>query len=132
MSVIEGFFDEIGFFESVCTSFEWVGDTLIVSFDKGIDLGSSEHPLADSLGVDAPCKLIFDGVVKSKLKVSKLVNKPNDFDVYYFEKKDLPEKSSSIDYEEFYMEGSMLATDPNGWFVWDVIAEKAKIDNLKG
>ncbi|MEG0132323.1 MAG: hypothetical protein RR677_12735 [Acinetobacter sp.] len=132
MSIVEGFFNEIGFFESVCTSVEWIGDKLIVGFDKGIDLGGSVHPLAYSLGVNEPCRLIFDGVVKSKLKVSKLINKPNDFEVHYFAKEGLPEIDPSVHYEEFYMEGAMHATEPDGWFIWDLIAEKAKIDDLKG
>jgi hypothetical protein len=131
MSFIEGFFDEIGFFESVCSSFEWSGDKLLVNFEKGIDIRGSDHPLTESLGVDEPCRVVFEGVVTSKLKVSKFVCMPNIFDVHYFEKDGLPEQDSTKSYEEFYMEGVMKATDPEGWFVWDIVAEKVTLNDLK-
>jgi hypothetical protein len=131
MSLIEGFFDEIGFFESVCYSFEWSGDKLLVNFEKGVDVGGSDHPLTESFGDDEPCRVVFEGVVASKLEVSKLISRPNNFDVYYFEKDGLPEQDSTKSYEEFYMEGVMKAIDHQGWFVWDIVAEKFTLNDLK-
>jgi hypothetical protein len=131
MSVIEVFFDEIGFFESICTSIEWADDYLVVGFEQGIDLGGSKHPLADSLGINEPCKLIFEGVTHSTLKISKLISQPNHFEVHILQQENLGQTNSNLYDEHFYMEGSMRARDPHGWFVWDIVAKKGKIDDLK-
>jgi hypothetical protein len=131
MAIITGFFEEIGFFESICKSFEWVDNDLVVSFEKGIDIGGSEHPLSDSLKIEEPCNLIFKDVVQSKLKISTLISQPNNFDVLNIEKEDLPGKKSNIEYSDFYMEGTMRAGEPKGWFTWDVVADSMILDNLK-
>ena len=131
MSIVEGFFSEIGFFESSCTSIEWISDKLIVHFENGVDVGGSDHPLADSFGVDEPCKIVYEGVIKSRLKVSELISKPNNFDVHYFDKDDLPQKNLQKNYEEFYMEGDMKAIEAKGWFVWGIISERVLFDDLK-
>jgi len=131
MSLIDGFFDEISFFQSICSSFQWREDKLIVNFDKGVDLRGSSHPLADSLKEDEPCRVIYEGVVESKLKISQLISKPNNFDVHYFEKEALPKRDSIHSYEEFYMEGTIKGDNPQGWFTWDIVAKKVTLDDLK-
>ena len=130
MTIVEGFFDEIGFSESVCSSFAWSGNSLEILFQYGVDLGGSNHPLNSGFKFDAPCRLLFDGVVKSKLRVSHLVDEPNNFEDHYFEKRGLPELKEGIGYTDYCLEGMMKATNPTGWFVWDIVAERFFFDDL--
>ena len=130
MTIVEGFFDEIGFSESVCSCFTWSENSLEISFLCGVDLGGSEHPLNSRFQFDAPCRLLFEGVVKSELRVSNLVNEPDNFEDHYFEKTNLPEPKKNISYTDYHLEGMMKATDPMGWFVWNIVAERFFFDDL--
>lgn len=121
---------EIGFSESVCSRFTWSGNSLEIIFQGGIDVGGSDHPLNSSFKFDAPCRLLFNGVVKSKLRVSHLIGEPNNFEDRYFEKTDLSEAKENIKYTDFHLEGMMLATNPTGWFVWNIVAESFIFDDL--
>lgn len=131
MTKIEDFFEEIGFFESICIGIHWENDTLFLDFESGVDVGDSNHPLNTKFRYDQPCTLIFEGVISSKLRVSHLVKKPNDFVDYHFNKDGFPLKKDGETYEEFYLEGTMKATDPQGWYNWDIIARKVILDDKK-
>lgn len=130
MAIVEGFYDEIGFSESMCSGFDWSNTSLEVSFQQGIDLGPN-HPLANAFRFSSPCCLLFEGVIKSKLRISHWISAPNNFKHHYFEKLDLPEPEEGVEYTEFYLEGVMPANNPTGWFVWDIVALRVKLDDLK-
>lgn len=131
MSTIKNFFDEVGFSESVCTRLHWNRDILELYFSEGISLGGSTHPLADIFIFNSPCRIIFEGVIKSQLRVSHLVQQPNQFEDIHFEKNDLPSRDTGKQYSEFEIEGTMLATSPTGWFNWYIYAENFYFDDLK-
>ena len=130
MTIVESFFDEIGLSESLCTDFKWNGNSLEVFFQKGVDIGGSDHPLSGVFRFDATCRFIFKGVVKSKLRVSHLISETNNFEEKYFEKKDLPESEGGDNYNTYHLEGTMKATNPTGWFVWNIVAERFFFDDL--
>ena len=127
--MVNGFYDELGFSESVCSGFKWSGNSLEVFFQNGIDLGSN-HPLSNSFKFGDPCRLLFDGVIKSKLRVSHLISSPNNFEHHYFENLDLHTSNEEDEYIPFYLEGVMMATSPTGWFVWDLVAQTFTFDDL--
>lgn len=130
MTIVEGYFDEIGFSESECTNLTWSGGDLIVEFSRGIDLGGSCHPLSGSFMFDHPCRMIFKGVVFSDLKVSEYLGAPNRFRTTQFERSGLPTEKAGVSYCEFHLEGSMQATEPKGWFNWELKAEGFALDDL--
>ena len=131
MTIIEGFYDEVGFSESTCTSVKWNGDSLELFFESGVSLGGSDHPLAESFDFGNPCKIKFEGITSSKLKISHLISKPNNFETIIFEKDDLPPQKKGEVYSEYDVEGMMMGMTPTGWFTWDIIAEKFYFDDLK-
>lgn len=131
MTIVANYYDEVGFFESTCSTINWHDDTLELFFEKGVSLGGSDHPLAESFDLTKPCRVIFEGVVKSNLKVSHFISHPNNFDVHHFVKDDLPAAKINHTYTEFDVEGMMQATTPTGWFTWDITAEKFYFDDLE-
>jgi hypothetical protein len=130
MTIVEGYFDEIGFSESECTNFHWSDADLVVEFSRGIDLGGSRHPLSGSFMFDQPCRMIFKGVVFSDLSVSEYLGAPNKFRTIHFEKSGLPGQREGESYDEYHLEGSMQATEPKGWFNWELKAESFALDDL--
>lgn len=131
MTIVEGYFDEIGFSESECTNFQWIDANLVVDFSRGIDLGGSRHPLSGSLLFDKPCRVIFTDVVFSNLSVSEYLGAPNIFRTVPFEKNDLPTELEGENYDEYHLEGTMQATNPKGWFNWELKARNFALDDLR-
>lgn len=131
MTIIEGFYDEVGFSESTCSSVKWDGDSLELLFETGVSLGGSEHPLAGSFKFGSPCRIKFEGIIKSKVKISHLISRPNNFERHFFENTDLPAAKDGVNYFEFDVEGMMMGMTPTGWFTWDIVAEKFYFDDLK-
>jgi hypothetical protein len=131
MALVEGYFDEVGYWGAICTHVQWDGSTLIADFSKGFAVGGSSHPLAGSLKLEDPCRLIFRGVVESKLKISEALDEHNSFQRHHYERNDLPHKKEDVQYNEYFMEGTMKAMDVEGWFTWDIVAEEFIVDDLK-
>lgn len=132
MTIIKGYYDEIHFTESNISGFEFVDGDLIINIESGLVVGE-EHPLADSLKMSEPCRLIFQNVTSSQ----------RDLDIYAGDPKtdgfresktivdDVNSVLSSESSQEYGIEGVWL-TEPKAWITWDISAESFCVDDLKG
>lgn len=130
MTQVREYFDDLGFSEARCSGFKWVGDQLTVDFAKGVDLGNPEHPLASHFAYGAPCRILYNGVIKSRLKISVSRNEGVSFDEVLIENDSLAAPQVDASYKEYYMEGVMVWEGLDCWFTWDLVARDALLDDL--
>ena len=130
MTIVKGYYDEIHFTESNINGFEFLDGDLIIDIESGLAI-YGEHPLADSLKMSEPCRLIFKNVTSSQ----------RDLDIYAGDpKKDgFKETKTIIDElnvpshklsQEYGVEGVLLK-EPIAWIDWKITAEEFYLDDLK-
>lgn len=131
MAIVKGYYDEIHFPESKIDGFKFVAGDLIINIESGLAI-YGEHPLANSLKMTEPCRLIFKNVTFSQ----------RDLDVYAGDPKidgfketksitDDVEQSLSPKLSQEYIVEGVLLTKPQAWVTWKIIAEDFYVDDLK-
>lgn len=131
MAIVKGYYDEIHFPESNISGFEFVDGDLIIDIESGLAI-YGEHPLADSLKMSKPCRLILKNVTSSQ----------RDLDIYAGDPKTDGFKERKVitdeinlqltpeSCQEYVVEGVLL-TEPQAWTTWTITAEEFYVDDLK-
>ena len=132
MSIVRGYYDEIHFTESNISGFEFVDQDLIINIESGLAI-YGEHPLADSLKMSEPCRLIFKNVASSQRYLAVYAGDPKTDG--FIERKiitdDINQSVSLESSQEYGVEGVLL-TKPQAWVDWKITAEDFYVDDLKG
>ena len=123
MTIVKGYYDEIHFTESNISGFKFVDGDLIIDIESGLAL-YGEHPLADSLKMSEPCRLIFKNVTSSQRYLAIYAGNPKTDG--FKENKTIVDdvtKSSSIKSSQEYGVEGVLRTEPQAWIDWSITAE---------
>lgn len=131
MSIVKGYYDEIHFTESNISGFEFVDKDLIINIKSGLAI-YGEHPLADSLKMTEPCRLMFKNVASSQRYLAIYAGDPkvDGFKERKIITDELNSSPSSESSQEYGVEGVLL-TEPQAWVDWKITAEEFYVDDLK-
>lgn len=134
MTIVKGYYDEIHFTESNISGFEFVDGDLIINIKSGLAI-YGEHPLADSLKMSEPCRLIFKNVTSSQRELDIYAGDPKT-DGFKETKAITDEINSNSSFaskscQEYGVEGIFI-TEPLAWVDWRITAEEFYVDDLKG
>ena len=132
MAIVKGYYDEIHFPESNISGFEFVDGDLIINIESGLAI-YGEHPLANSLKMSEPCRLILKNVTSSQRYLAIYAGDPK-VDGFRERKTitdDVNQSLSPESCQEYVVEGVLL-TEPQAWTTWTITAEEFYVDDLKG